>query len=112
MSSQINDTDPSPCSFQESNALCSFGRRVFFISRSGPMPSLRGILNERYFCESKVPYYIDTNDKDSVSWLIPGESVTCDRRLLYNNVMWLHCVRSLYDDRKDRPENSVYRELR
>lgn len=31
--------------------------------------------------------------------LQPGYDVICDRRMFCHNVLWLHCLRSLYDRR-------------
>lgn len=59
-----------------------------------------------YHCATEVSYYKHTDDKDPCSVLQPGYDVICDRRMFYHNVLWLHCLRSLYDRRADRPDNS------
>ena len=48
-----------------------------------------------------------TSDKERCSYLKAGSTVPCDRRLIIGGVMWLHCIQNIvYDNRKDRPENS------
>lgn len=62
-----------------------------------------------YHCATEVSYYKHTDDKDPCSVLQPGYDVICDRRMFCHNVLWLHCLRSLrslYDRRADRPDNS------
>ena len=60
-----------------------------------------------YTCHSDVDYYLKTSDKERCSYLKAGSTVPCDRRLIIGGVMWLHCIQNIvYDNRKDRPENS------
>ena len=60
-----------------------------------------------YTCHSDVDYYVKTSDKERCSYLKAGSTVPCDRRLIIGCVMWLHWIQNIvYDNRKDRPENS------
>lgn len=98
---------PAPLSPQSVNQVCSHGWVVGCFSLEGSSQTMRSIPVELYYCRTSVSCYLNVSTKTPCCFLVVGQAVLCDLRLVHNGALWLHCVRNvLFDNDASRPEDS------